>query len=95
MFLCTGQAKIQFVPGLVGPFLEMTLIPETELRKATIPIFFDMMQCEFYSSRHPGEGFSDTKRDSSHIKAHFSEVKTQLLYIICGFILFIHKRKTY
>lgn len=31
--------------------LEMTLIPETELRKATIPIFFDMMQCEFHSTR--------------------------------------------
>lgn len=73
-FLRTGQAKIQYVPGLVGPFLEMTLIPETELRKATIPIFFDMMQCEFYSSRNPGESFSDTKRDSTHIKANFSEV---------------------
>lgn len=36
---------------MVGPMLEMTLIPETELRKATIPIFFDMMQCEFHSTR--------------------------------------------
>jgi len=36
---------------MVGPILEMTLIPETELRKATIPIFFDMMQCEFHSTR--------------------------------------------
>ncbi|XP_034240436.1 dedicator of cytokinesis protein 1 isoform X3 [Thrips palmi] len=79
MWFNLGQAKIQFVPGLVGPFLEMTLIPETELRKATIPIFFDMMQCEFYSSRHPGEGFSDTKRDSSHIKAHFSEFENEMI----------------
>lgn len=31
---------------MVGPMLEMTLVPEIELRKATIPIFFDMMQCE-------------------------------------------------
>lgn len=36
---------------MVGPILEMTLIPETELRKATIPIFFDMMQCEFHFTR--------------------------------------------
>lgn len=36
---------------MVGPMLEMTLLPETELRKATIPIFFDMMQCEFHSTR--------------------------------------------
>ncbi|KAK3913017.1 Dedicator of cytokinesis protein 1 [Frankliniella fusca] len=79
MWFNLGQAKIQFVPGLVGPFLEMTLIPETELRKATIPIFFDMMQCEFYSSRHPGESFADTKRDSSHIKAHFSEFENEMI----------------
>ena len=35
-----------FVPTLVGPFLEVTLVPETELRKATLPIFLDMMECE-------------------------------------------------
>lgn len=35
---------------MVGPILEMTLIPETELRKATIPIFFDMMLCEFHQT---------------------------------------------
>jgi len=52
----------------------MTLIPETELRKATIPIFFDMMQCEFYSSRVSSESFGDTKRNTANIKAHFSEV---------------------
>lgn len=32
---------------MVGPILEVTLVPEPELRKATIPIFFDMMQCEY------------------------------------------------
>lgn len=31
---------------MVGPFLEVTLIPETELRRATLPMFFDMMKCE-------------------------------------------------
>ena len=41
-----GKNKIKFIPEMVGPFIEVTLIPETELRKATIPIFFDMMQCE-------------------------------------------------
>ncbi|KAM4653383.1 dedicator of cytokinesis protein 2 isoform 2-T2 [Amazona ochrocephala] len=39
--------KICFIPGMVGPILEMTLIPEVELQKATIPIFFDMMLCEY------------------------------------------------
>lgn len=31
---------------MVGPFLEFTLIPDVDLRKATLPIFFDMMQAE-------------------------------------------------
>ena len=63
-----GQHNIHFVPAMVGPFLEMTLLPETELHKATIPIFFDMMQYEYYSPRVQGEAYSDTKRDSSHGK---------------------------
>ena len=33
--------------GMVGPFLEMTLIPEEEMRRSTIPLFFDLMDCEF------------------------------------------------
>ncbi|KAG9346553.1 hypothetical protein JZ751_006864 [Albula glossodonta] len=37
---------------MVGPILEMTLIPEEELRRATIPIFFDMIQCEHNHSSH-------------------------------------------
>ncbi|KAM6953621.1 dedicator of cytokinesis 2 [Aplochiton taeniatus] len=46
MWYKLGCHKICFIPGMVGPILEMTLIPEEELRRATIPIFFDMMQCE-------------------------------------------------
>lgn len=42
-----GPHKFKFIPSMVGPILEVTLTPEVELRKATIPIFFDMMQCEF------------------------------------------------
>ncbi|CAK8675724.1 unnamed protein product [Clavelina lepadiformis] len=49
MWFNLGPHKIKFIPGMVGPMLEMTLIPEPDLRKATIPIFFDMMQCELHS----------------------------------------------
>ncbi|XP_073505608.1 dedicator of cytokinesis protein 2 isoform X2 [Phyllobates terribilis] len=52
MWYKLGQNKICFIPGMVGPILEMTLIPEDELRKATIPIFFDMMLCEY---QHHGD----------------------------------------
>ncbi|KAJ8938703.1 hypothetical protein NQ318_007991 [Aromia moschata] len=79
MWFNLGQNKVQFVPSLVGLILEMTLIPEPELRKATIPIFFDMMQCEFYSSRYEIESFGDTKRDSSHIKANFSDFENEMI----------------
>lgn len=51
MQIClTGSHKICFIPGMVGPILEMTLIPEEELRRATIPIFFDMITCEHQHS---------------------------------------------
>lgn len=46
---------MKFIPAMVGPILEVTLVPEPELRKATIPIFFDMMQCEHNFS--PGRTF--------------------------------------
>uniref|UniRef100_A0A8C1W6G8 Dedicator of cytokinesis 1 n=1 Tax=Cyprinus carpio TaxID=7962 RepID=A0A8C1W6G8_CYPCA len=51
MWYNLGPHKIKFIPEMVGPVLEMTLVPEIELRKATIPIFFDMMQCEFHFRR--------------------------------------------
>lgn len=78
-YLLSGQNKVQFVPTLVGLILEMTLIPEPELRKATIPIFFDMMQCEFYSSKYEIESYGDTKRDSSHIKANFADFENEMI----------------
>ncbi|TNM89956.1 hypothetical protein fugu_004190 [Takifugu bimaculatus] len=46
MWYNLGPNKMKFIPAMVGPILEVTLVPEPELRKATIPIFFDMMQCE-------------------------------------------------
>ncbi|XP_031549558.1 dedicator of cytokinesis protein 1-like [Actinia tenebrosa] len=45
-----GAHKTKFIPGLVGPFLEMTLLPQKDLRKATIPIFFDMIEVEYRTS---------------------------------------------
>uniref|UniRef100_A0A8C7ITM7 Dedicator of cytokinesis 5 n=1 Tax=Oncorhynchus kisutch TaxID=8019 RepID=A0A8C7ITM7_ONCKI len=46
MWYNLGPHKMKFIPAMVGPILKATLVPEPELRKATIPIFFDMMQCE-------------------------------------------------
>uniref|UniRef100_A0A8C5H613 Dedicator of cytokinesis 5 n=1 Tax=Gouania willdenowi TaxID=441366 RepID=A0A8C5H613_GOUWI len=55
MWYNLGPHKMRFIPTMVGPILEVTLVPEPELRKATIPIFFDMMQCEHNFS--PGRTF--------------------------------------
>ncbi|XP_060650171.1 dedicator of cytokinesis protein 3 [Drosophila nasuta] len=41
-----GEQKLHFIPSMVGPFLEVTLVPEPALRKATLSVFYDMMQCE-------------------------------------------------
>ncbi|XP_060585551.1 dedicator of cytokinesis protein 1-like isoform X2 [Ruditapes philippinarum] len=62
-----GNNKKSFIPEMVGPLLEMTLIPETELRKATIPIFFDMMVCEFNQPSQKG------------IKGNFKEVENEMI----------------
>lgn len=45
-----GDLKVHFIPSMVAPFLEVTLVPEKELRKATLPIFYDMIDAEFKSS---------------------------------------------
>ena len=44
--------KEHFIPDLAGPFLELTLVPEAEVRKATLPIIFDMMMTENRISGH-------------------------------------------
>ncbi|MGH0161934.1 UNVERIFIED_CONTAM: hypothetical protein FKN15_068563 [Acipenser sinensis] len=41
------EHQISFIPDLVGPILEMTLVPHVELQRSTIPLFFDMMLCEY------------------------------------------------
>lgn len=45
-FFFSGEHKVFFIPAMVGPFLEVTLVPESDLRKATLNIFFDMMHIE-------------------------------------------------
>uniref|UniRef100_A0A8C2ASL7 Dedicator of cytokinesis 5 n=1 Tax=Cyprinus carpio TaxID=7962 RepID=A0A8C2ASL7_CYPCA len=60
MWYNLGQQKMKFIPAMVGPILEATLVPEPELRKATIPIFFDMMQCEHhFSTNHNFQKFEN------------------------------------
>ncbi|KAL4612732.1 dedicator of cytokinesis protein 4-like, partial [Arapaima gigas] len=41
-----GQHKLTFIPAMIGPFLEVTLVPQPDLRNVMIPIFHDMMDWE-------------------------------------------------
>uniref|UniRef100_A0A4W3GX96 Dedicator of cytokinesis 3 n=1 Tax=Callorhinchus milii TaxID=7868 RepID=A0A4W3GX96_CALMI len=41
-----GENKIHFIPGMIGPFLGVTLVPQIEVRNVMIPIFHDMMDWE-------------------------------------------------
>ncbi|XP_037029968.1 dedicator of cytokinesis protein 1 isoform X7 [Bradysia coprophila] len=79
MWFNLGEHKIHFVPSIVGSILEMSLIPEEELRRTTIPIFFDMMQCEYNSSRFVHESYGDTKRNQSHIKGNFLDFEKEMI----------------
>lgn len=44
---------------MVPNFLEITLVPELSLRKATLTVFYDMIQCEQVSTATT----NDLKRD--------------------------------
>lgn len=44
--------KMRFLPALVRPFLEMTLVPEVSVRKEAIPLIADMIECELRVSQH-------------------------------------------
>lgn len=55
MWAHLNENKLHFIPLMVGPFLEITLIREPALRKASLSVFYDMIQCEqvrfvFFSS---------------------------------------------
>uniref|UniRef100_A0A672P5U6 Dedicator of cytokinesis 4 n=1 Tax=Sinocyclocheilus grahami TaxID=75366 RepID=A0A672P5U6_SINGR len=41
-----GDYKLNLIPTLIGPFMEVTLVPQMDLRNVLIPVFHDMMDCE-------------------------------------------------
>ncbi|XP_064601988.1 dedicator of cytokinesis protein 1-like isoform X2 [Liolophura sinensis] len=69
MWFSLGPNRILFIPEMVGPFLEMTLIPEIELRKATIPMFFDMMHVEF----------TQPVPNSNRLQGNFHQVENEVI----------------
>lgn len=64
-----NENKLHFIPSMVGPFLEITLVPEMSLRKATLTVFYDMIQCEQVS----------TMQLNDHLQSVFVLVATKLI----------------
>ncbi|KAJ4927345.1 hypothetical protein JOQ06_015078 [Pogonophryne albipinna] len=62
-----GENKIHFIPGMIGPFLGVTLVPQLEVRNIMIPIFHDMMDWE--------------QRKNGNFKQCFSSSSS--LYVLC------------
>jgi len=44
--LIVGQHRSHFVPQIIRQLLEVTFVPSTELRKATLPIVYDVLECQ-------------------------------------------------
>eukprot|EP01137_Pigoraptor_chileana_P029725 Opistho-2@15256 len=60
MWEILGSNKIKFIPSLVGPLLEITLVPQLELRRTTLPIFVDIFECEFAATGSFGQVENET-----------------------------------
>ena len=40
------------IPGIIGPLLKMTLVPDAELRKSALPVFYDLLDFEHRNRGH-------------------------------------------
>uniref|UniRef100_A0A8R1XZ83 C2 DOCK-type domain-containing protein n=1 Tax=Onchocerca volvulus TaxID=6282 RepID=A0A8R1XZ83_ONCVO len=49
-FRLSMTQKILFVPSMIGSYLRVALVDDDVVRETVIPIFFDMLQCEFHLS---------------------------------------------
>ncbi|XP_066567873.1 dedicator of cytokinesis protein 2 isoform X2 [Amia ocellicauda] len=76
-----GLHKMAFIPDLVGPLLEVTLIPEPQLQTLTMPLFYDMMLCE-YSLRGNFSTFEDEiiKKLDSEVEGGRGDHQYKLLF---------------
>lgn len=49
MWFNLGDKKQQFIPNMVEPFMMVALIPIPEIHNTIIPLFFDMINCEYFN----------------------------------------------
>ena len=84
MWFNLGKEKIIFVNepevNLIGDFLELALIKDEkrELMRNTIEIFFDMIQCEYYSPRFLNKS-SESLNNPAAEKGDFKEFQREFI----------------
>ncbi|VDN04465.1 unnamed protein product [Thelazia callipaeda] len=49
-FRLSMAQKILYVPSMIGAYLRVALVDDDVVRETIVPIFFDMLQCEFHAS---------------------------------------------
>ena len=54
MWFNLGDKKQQFIPTMVEPFMMVALIPIPEIHNTIIPLFFDMIHCEYFNKGNMG-----------------------------------------
>lgn len=70
--------KSHFIPSMVGPILEMSLIPEIEIRKIGLRIYFDMMEFEHTHMIHQNRLSHQNEQDCVKFGVCEQELITQL-----------------
>ena len=99
--------KQEFIPDIVDPFMKTALLPVTEIHNLIIPLFFDMIHCEYflcmsqpsqrligfdeYSVPHQLITTLDAQVTSGNGEVLFRNAFERLLFQICLFYLFIAK----
>jgi len=46
-YIVSGTNQQAFIPSMIGPFLEVALLPEAELRTTLLEVLNDMLTCNF------------------------------------------------
>lgn len=81
--LVVGENKIHFIPGMIGPFLGVTLVPQVEVRNIMIPIFHDMMDWE---QRKNGNFKQVQFNIITAVDNSFKRLQRNNLIILCVFL---------
>ncbi|CAG4961484.1 unnamed protein product [Parnassius apollo] len=55
LWYALGEHKYPMIPFVVGEFLEVSFLPDDEVRDITIPLFYDMMVVEYQHNLANGE----------------------------------------